>query len=76
MSLEAAMRTMQVMLAFGAAVAEMVGSVVARGSPTSLQDSKQGPAHAGGLRFGRRIEQQRRPTMDARTLALSSNVSL
>jgi hypothetical protein len=39
MSLEAAMRTMQVMLAFGAAVAEMVGSVVARGSPTSLQDS-------------------------------------
>jgi hypothetical protein len=52
MSLQAAMRTMQVMLPFGAAVAEMVGSVVARGSPASLQDS-------GGLRVGRRIEQQR-----------------
>jgi hypothetical protein len=60
------MRTMQVMLAFGAAVAEMVGSVVARGSPASLQE---GPASWV-------VESSSNDTMDARTLALSSNVSL
>ena len=71
MSLQAAMRMMRMMLPFGAAVAEMVGS--SRGEGITRKPAGQPPV-AGACELV--VESSSNDTMDARTLALSSNVSL